>query len=72
MFAEELQEAVCPRTEVALTWTLTASGSFTQDTRATLVLQFSEVGLIVGGHGAETFHRKRREMKKNESLGYTI
>lgn len=60
MFAEELQVTVCPRTEAALTRTLTASGSFTQDTRAALVLQFSEGDLIVGGHGAEILHRKRK------------
>jgi len=62
LFPEEVQVAVCPRTEVALTRTLTASGSSAQDTRAILVLQFSEGGdLIVGGHGAETIHGKRNE-----------
>ncbi len=57
---------VCPRTEAALTRTLTASGSFTQDTRAALVLQFSEGDIIVGGHGAETLHRKRNEGKLSQ------
>lgn len=66
MFAEELQVTVCPRTEAALTRTLTASGSFTQDTRAALVLQFSEGDIIVGGHGAETLHRKRIEGKLSQ------
>lgn len=66
MFPEELQVAVCPRTEVALTRTLTASGSSAQDTRAKLLLQFSEGDLIVGAHGAETIHGKRNEGKLSQ------
>lgn len=64
MFAEELQVAVCPRAEVALTWTLTASGSSAQDTRAKLVLQFREGDLNVGAHGSRR-KEKWREIKSN-------
>lgn len=66
MFAEELQVAVCPRAEVALTWTLTASGSSAQDTRAKLVLQFREGDLNVGAHGSETIGGKRNGGKLSQ------